>query len=89
MPMPLMHPNALKHLSEREVLEAWASVTMSIRRESGGEPPRWLMVGWLSKCVSVELVAVETREGWLIIHAMMPVQKKFALEIERAERRKR
>ena len=33
--------------------------------------------------------AVEQREGWLIIHANTPVQKKFSAEIERAERRTR
>lgn len=45
---PEIHPNALKHLSRAEVLQAWGSVTKSIMRESPQEPPRWLMVGWLA-----------------------------------------
>ena len=85
----LLHPNALKHLSEAEVLAAWSSVTKSVRRESDDEPPRWLSVGWLSDGRSVELISVETASGWLIIHANSPVQPKFAREIERVERRSR
>ena len=86
---PEIHPNALKHLSEAEVRLAWASVTKSIRRESDDEPPRWLMAGWLPDGRDVELIAVETISGWLVIHAMSPVQKKFKREIERVERRGR
>lgn len=84
-----IHPNALKHLGEDEVLEAWAGVSKCIRRESPQEPPRWLAVGWLRDGRDVELVAVETTEGWLIIHAKHPVEPKFANEIERTERRTR
>ena len=83
---PLIHRNALKHLSRKEVLEAWASVTKSIRRVSNEEPPRWLMIGWLTNGASAELIAVETTDGWLVIHAMSPAQKKFLQEIERTER---
>ncbi|OUN45199.1 hypothetical protein B5G20_10025 [Collinsella sp. An7] len=86
---PDIHPNALKHLSRDEVLEAFASVTKSIQRASDDEPPRWLMVGFLANGADVELIAVETVSGWLIIHAMSPVQKKFSDEIERTERRAR
>ncbi len=82
-----IHPNALKHLSREEVLSAWKSVTKCIQRESNDEPPRWLCVGWLSDGRSVELIAVETTNGWLIIHAMSPVQPKFVKEIARTERR--
>jgi len=77
---PEIHPNALKHLSRDEVLAAWNSVVKSIQRVSDDEPPRWLMIGWL---------AVETALGWLVIHAMSPVQKKFREEIEKTERRTR
>lgn len=83
---PMIHPNALKHLGKEEVLQAWGSVTKSIMRESDDEPPRWLMVGWLADGRSAELIAVETLEGWLIIHANTPIQKKFAREIEKTER---
>ena len=83
---PEIHPNALKHLSRAEVLQAWGSVTKSIMRESPQEPPRWLMVGWLADGRDVELIAVS---GWLVIHAMAPVQSKFAREIEDTERRSR
>lgn len=83
---PELHPNATKHLSREGVLAAWHSVMKSIRRESDDEPPRWLMVGWLPSGISVELVAVEMVTGWLVIHAVSPVQKKFAEEIERTER---
>lgn len=86
---PEIHPNALKHLSRAEVLQAWGSVTKSIMRESLQEPPRWLMVGWLADGRDVELIAVETVSGWLVIHAMAPVQSKFAREIEDTERRSR
>ena len=53
------------------------------------EPPRWLAIGWLSDGRSVELVAVELVRGWLIIHALSPVQKKFWQEIEQARQRGR
>ena len=86
---PLIHPNALKHLSQDEVLLAWSSVTESVQRESDDEPPRWLCIGWLGGGRSVELIAVETLVGWLIIHAMSPVQQKFANEIARTKRRTR
>ena len=81
---PEIHPNALKHLTRDEVLSAWGNVVKSIQRASDDEPPRWLCVGW-----SVELIAVETIFGWLIIHAMSPVQPKFAKEIAQTERRTR
>ena len=83
---PEIHPNALKHLDRDDVLYAWSSVTKCIQRASDDEPPRWLCVGWLPNGASVELIAVETMTGWLIIHAMSPVQRKFAEEIRRTER---
>lgn len=86
---PTIHRNALKHLTESEVLSAWGSVSKSIRRESDDEPPRWLCIGWLPDGRDVELIAVEMIFGWLIIHAFSPVQPKFAKEIERTERRAR
>ena len=54
-----IHPNAKKHLTEKQVLGAWFAVTECIRRESEDEPPRWLAIGWLPDGRSVELVAVE------------------------------
>ncbi|WP_158569802.1 MULTISPECIES: hypothetical protein [unclassified Collinsella] len=53
-----IHPNAKKHLTEKQVLSAWLAVTECIRRESKDEPPRWLAIGWLPGGRSVELVAV-------------------------------
>ena len=44
---------------------------------------------WLPDGRSVELVAVELICGWLIIHALSSVQKKFWQEIERARQRGR
>ena len=87
--MPEIHPNALKHLTLAEVISAWNSVTKCIQRASFDEPPRWLCVGWLPDGRSVELIAVETVSGWLIIHALSPMQQKFADEIARTERRSR
>lgn len=84
-----IHPNAKKHLTEKQVLGAWLTVTECIRRESEDEPPRWLAIGWLPDGRSVELVAVELIRGWLFIHALSPVQKKFWQEIERARQRGR
>ena len=46
-------------------------------------------IGWLPDGRSVELVAVELVRGWLIIHALSPVQKKFWQEIEQARQRGR
>ena len=83
---PEIHPHALKHLSRAQVLQAWASVGKSIKRASNDEPPRWLCLGWLSNGESVELVAVETTLGWLIIHALSPAQPKFLKELEMTER---
>lgn len=84
-----VHPNALKHLTLEQVMQAWDSITKCIRRVSDDEPPRWLCVGWLPNGESVELIAVETVDGWLIIHALSPVQPKFVKEIEQTERRTR
>lgn len=84
---PEIHRNALKHLSREEVLSAWGNVVKCIQRESDDEPPRWLCIGWLPDGRSVELVAVETIFGWLIIHANSPIQPKFAREIRETERR--
>ena len=81
------HFNARKHLTEGQVRLAWSAVTECIRREAPDEPPRWLAIGWLPDGRSVEIIAVELDSGWLIIHAMSPVQKRFALEIERTRRR--
>lgn len=86
---PEIHPNALKHLSREDVLAAWGSVTKCIQRASDDEPPRWLCIGWLPSGAAVELIAVETAFDWLIIHAMTPVQPKFAKEIQDTERRTR
>lgn len=86
---PEIHRNALKHLSREEVLSAWGNVVKCIQRSSDDEPPRWLCVGWLPDGRSVELVAVETIFGWLIIHANSPIQPKFAREIQETERRTR
>lgn len=86
---PEIHKNALKHLSREEVLSAWGNVVKCIQRASDDEPPRWLCVGWLPDGRSVELVAVETIFGWLIIHANSPIQPKFAREIQETERRAR
>lgn len=86
---PEIHKNALKHLSRTEVLSAWGNVVKCIQRASDDEPPRWLCVGWLPDGRSVELVAVETIFGWLIIHANSPIQPKFAREIQETERRAR
>jgi hypothetical protein len=86
---PEIHKNALKHLSREEVISAWGNVVKCIQRASDDEPPRWLCVGWLPDGRSVELVAVETIFGWLIIHANSPIQPKFAREIQETERRAR
>lgn len=86
---PEIHKNALKHLSRDEVLSAWGNVVKCIQRASDDEPPRWHCVGWLPDGRSVELVAVETIFGWLIIHANSPIQPKFAREIQETERRAR
>lgn len=86
---PEIHENALKHLSREEVLSAWGNVVKCIQRESDDEPPRWLCIGWLPDGRGVEIVAVETIFGWLIIHANTPIQPKFAKEIRDTERRTR
>lgn len=86
---PEIHRNALKHLSREEVLSAWGNVVKCIQRASDGEPSRWLCIGWLPDGRGVELIAVETISGWLVIHANSPIQPKFANEIEETERRAR
>lgn len=86
---PRIHKNALKHLIREEVISAWGNVVKCIQRASDDEPPRWLCVGWLPDGRSVELVAVETIFGWIIIHANSPIQPKFAREIQETERRAR
>lgn len=64
-------------------------MTKCIQRASDDEPPRWLCIGWLPNGAAVELIAVETTFDWLIIHAMSPVQPKYAKEIQDTERRAR
>ena len=87
--MDEIHPNALKHLSAEQVMQAWDSVSVSIKRESDDEPPRWLCIGWLSDGTPAEIIAVEKLDGWLIIHANAPVCKRFEEEITRTMRRSR
>ena len=65
-----IHPNAKKHLTEKQVLSAWLAVTECIRREPKDEPPRWLAIGWLSDGRSVELVAVESCP-WVAYHSCL------------------
>ena len=86
---PEIHPNALKHMTRDDVQTASGNEEKSLQRASDDEPPRWLCVGWLPDGRSVELIAVETIFGWLIIHAVSPVQPKFAKEIAQTERRTR
>ena len=78
-----IHPNAKKHLTEKQVLSAWLAVTECIRRESKDEPPRWLAIGWLPDGRSVELVAVELVRGWLIIHALSQSRRNFGRRLNR------
>lgn len=83
-----IHPDARKHLREEQARYAWSTATERIRREAPEEPPRWLAIGWLPDGRSVELIAVELETGWLIIHALSPVQKRFEREIESTRRRR-
>lgn len=71
------------------MLEARASVVKSVQRVSDDEPPCRSMLGWLSNGRAVKLIAVETMDGWLVIHATSPTQDKFKKEIEKTERRAR
>ena len=82
-----IHPNAKKHLTEKQVLSAWLAVTECIRRESKDEPPRWLAIGWLPD--GRRACRGRACPWGLIIHALSPVQKKFWQEIERARQRGR
>ena len=71
-----IHPNAKKHLTEKQVLSAWLAVTECIRREPKDE-----------RRDGLRLDGSQTDEAWslsrsslsvgLIIHALSPVQKKF------------
>ena len=56
-----IHPNAKKHLTEKQVLSAWLAVTECIRRESKDEPPRWLAIGW-----------PQTDEAWSLSRSRCP-----------------
>lgn len=84
---PTIHPNALKHLSKQEVLDAWYSVVESYERQCAQEPTRWLSIGFCTRG-AVELISVENGSNYLIIHAMCPVQKIFQEEIKQIKRRK-
>ena len=57
-----IHPNAKKHLTEKQVLSAWLAVTECIRRESKDEPPRWLAIGW-----------PQTDEAWSLSRSSLSV----------------
>ena len=91
---PEIHTNALKHLTEEEVLYAWDCVVKTLRRDNGSDPPQYLSIGFLKDGRSVELIYVEyfnqceQTMKWLIFHAMSPVQKKFQNEINELERKK-
>ena len=83
-----IHPNAKKHLTEKQVLSAWLAVTECIRREPKGEPLRWLAIGWLPDGRSVELVAVELVRG--AYHScLVSSPEEILQEIERARQRGR
>lgn len=72
-----IHPNAKKHLTEKQVLSAWLAVTECIRREPKDEPPRWLAIGWLTDGRSVELVAVELVRGGLSFMPCLQSRRNF------------
>lgn len=84
----IVHPHALKHLTEKEVLLAVSSVVRSVRVDRN-DNPRWLSIGWLPDGREVELILVDIDSAWLVIHANTPVQKKFRREILKTERRLR
>ncbi len=92
---PDIHPNALKHLSESEVMCAWSSVVKTIVRDNNENPSQFMSIGFLENGNSVELIYTEhfneeeQTVKWLIFHAMSPVQKKFLKEIDNTERGKR
>ncbi|NHM13511.1 hypothetical protein [Xiamenia xianingshaonis] len=86
---PKIHKNALKRLDREEALSAWGNIVKSIQRASDDEPPRRPCAECLPDGRSVELTAVETVEGWLVVHANSPIQAKFANEIRNTERRAR
>lgn len=43
-----IHPNAKKHLTEKQVLSAWLAVTECIRRESKERAPPEMACDWMA-----------------------------------------
>ena len=82
---PEIHANALKHLKREDVLEAWYSIVESVPRSLKDEPVRWLSVGFCATG-AVELISIELKDKFLIIHAN-ELQDKFKKEIEQIKRR--
>lgn len=84
-----IHPNAKKHLTEKQVLSAWLAVTECIRREPKDEPAE-MACDWMAPRRTKRGACRGRACPWgLIIHVLSPVQKKFWQEIERARQRGR
>ena len=82
-----IHPNAKKHLTEKQVLGAWLAVTECIRRESEDEPPRWL-ADWMASRRSECGTCCGRTYSWMAQYScLVSVQKKFWQEIERARQK--
>ena len=84
---PEIHPHALKHLNEEEVLEAWYSIVESVPRSLKDSPMRWLSIGFCT-IGAVELISVELKDKFLIIHAN-ELQDKFKKEVDKIKRRQK
>ena len=82
---PKIHPNALQHLEREQVLDAWFSIQESVPRNCKDEPIRWLSVGF-ANVGAVELISIELRDRYMIIHANK-LQKKFWKEVQSIKRR--
>ena len=78
-----IHPNAKKHLTEKQVLSAWLAVTECIRRESKDEPPRWLAIGWLPDGRSVSLSRSSLSVGGLSFMPCLQSRRNFGRRLNR------
>ena len=77
------HPN----LTEKEIIFAWQTALESALRIDSPRFPECVKIGYGKSGQLIEMVGVQTEDGWLIYHAMTPPSRKTMTEIEKAKRR--
>lgn len=85
----LVHDRILKRhpgIEKQDVINAWNNLVCKSRRMDGNEE-YYSAVGFDRKGRALEMIALETFEGyWFVFHAMTPPTKKILKELGLSER---